>query len=67
MGRLWRRLPGLRGPQGNVRSQLPSCSHLGLSLGEICFLLQDCEMSYFFLILIKTDFSHTVLGKLADS
>ena len=49
MGGLWRRRPGLRGPRGNVRSQLPSGSRLGLSLGEICFLLQDREMSYFFL------------------
>lgn len=36
-----------QGPTGQ-RQKLPSGSHLGLSLGEICFLLQDRDMSYFF-------------------
>lgn len=36
-----------QGPTGQ-RWELPLGSRLGLSLGEICFLLQDREMSNFF-------------------
>lgn len=37
------------GPTGPCREPAPLRFLLGLSLGEICFLLQDKETSYFFL------------------